>query len=124
MHPTPPTDFSDARAMRIKFRKLRGHRSPIGDVDSWAPSSAREQGADIPLYFRTFLQLDVSEGRTQHESEFASFGIIRVLQCLSLESIPAKFKEPVDVLLRILAGELRVLVNELFGVNARCGFSG
>src|SRR6516165_2817390 len=95
-----------------------------GDVDSWAPSSAREQGADIPLYFRTFLQLDVSEGRTQHESEFASFGIIRVLQCLSLESIPAKFKEPVDVLLRILAGELRVLVNELFGVNARCGFSG
>src|SRR2546428_7021176 len=34
-----------------------------GDVDSWAPSSAREQGADIPLYFRTFLQLDVSEGR-------------------------------------------------------------
>src|SRR6516165_7856858 len=48
-----------------------------GDVDSWAPSSAREQGADIPLYFRTFLQLDVSEGRTQHESGSASFGIKR-----------------------------------------------
>src|SRR5262245_23251803 len=48
-----------------------------GDVDSWAPSSAREQGADIPLYFRTFLQLDVSEGRTQHESGSPSFGIRR-----------------------------------------------
>jgi hypothetical protein len=46
-----------------------------GDVDSWAPSSVREQGADIPLYFRTFLQLDVSKGRTQHESGSASFGI-------------------------------------------------
>jgi len=47
-----------------------------GDVDSWAPSS-EEQDADIPLYFSTFLQLDVSEGRTQHESGSASFGISR-----------------------------------------------
>jgi hypothetical protein len=46
-----------------------------GDVDSWAPSSARGQGTDIPLYFRRFLQLDVSEGRTRHESGSASFGI-------------------------------------------------
>jgi hypothetical protein len=46
-----------------------------GEIDSWAPSSACGQGADIPLYFRAFLQLDVSEGRTQHESASASFGI-------------------------------------------------
>ena len=51
-----------------------------GDVDSWAPSSVCGQGTDIPLYFRAFLQLDVSEGRTQHESASASFGISRGLK--------------------------------------------
>ena len=70
--------------LRIFTRFCRREQEPgdeqlvilaCGDVDSWAPSSAREQGGDIPLYFRTFLQLDVSEGRTQHESGSASFGI-------------------------------------------------
>src|SRR6516162_4936105 len=37
-------------------------------LNSWAPPSARERGADIPLYLRTFLPMDVSVGRTQHES--------------------------------------------------------
>src|SRR6516164_4220800 len=60
-----------------------------GDVDSWAPSSACGQGADIPLYFRAFLQLEVSEGRTQHESASASFGITPILR-LSDRLLPSR----------------------------------
>src|SRR5262245_9175953 len=34
-----------------------------------------EEGADIPLYLRMFLPMDVSEGRTQHESPSPQAGI-------------------------------------------------
>src|SRR5262245_4292509 len=47
----------------------------LADPDSWAPPSARDEGADIPLYLRTFLPMDVSEGRTQHESTSPQAGI-------------------------------------------------
>jgi hypothetical protein len=46
-----------------------------GDIDSSAPSSAPEPGANIPLDHCTFLQWMSRWGARRHESGSASFGI-------------------------------------------------
>jgi hypothetical protein len=60
-----------------------------GDIDSLAPSSEPEPGANIPLDHCTFLQWMSRWGARRHESGSASFGITQI--SLSLQRYPRPY---------------------------------